>query len=294
MIEAPPSEFLVPFDGRFSIDSAPTAPGKGVAIPKKSALAQQVRRIAEAQRILYAEDRFAVLLVFQAMDAAGKDGTIRAVFSGVNPAGCHVSSFREPSAIELDHDFLWRTSRELPSRGTIGVFNRSHYEEVLIVRVHPEILAAQRLPEQLVGPGLFLERFDSIRAHEQHLARNGTVVLKFFLHVSRDEQRRRFISRLKLPRKHWKFSAHDVAEAELWSEYMLAYQEALNETSRPWAPWYVIPADSKPFMHWHVAKIVADALEGLGLEYPQVSGTRARELARLRARLEAVDKAPKA
>jgi PPK2 family polyphosphate:nucleotide phosphotransferase len=291
MFEAPASARLVPFDGSFAIAQAPTAPPAGAAIPKKSALASEVRRIAEMQRILYADDRHAVLLVFQAMDAAGKDGTIRAVLTGVNPAGCQVTSFGPPSSIELDHDFLWRTTRKLPERGRIGVFNRSYYEEVLIVRVHPEILAGQRLPAVPAGPELFAQRFESIRTHETHLARNGVVVLKFFLHVSRDEQRRRFLSRLRTPRKHWKFAASDVAEAGHWAEYMAAYEDALNATSRPSAPWYAIPADNKPYMRWQVAAIVADAIESLGLKYPAPDAGRKAEIERMKRKLTAAARA---
>jgi len=287
MFTPPDSAWQVPFDGGFDIAAAPTTPPAGAKPPAKAGLSAQVRRIADAQRVLYAHDRYAMLLVFQAMDAAGKDGTIRAVLSGVNPAGCHVVSFKQPSSLELDHDFLWRTTLALPSRGTIGVFNRSYYEEVLVVRVHPELLEAQRLPSALTGPALFATRFESIRQHEAHLAQNGTVILKFFLNVSRDEQRRRFLARLRNPRKHWKFSARDVAEAEHWSEYMAAYEAALNETSRPWAPWYSIPADNKPFMRRQVAQIIADTLDGLGLEYPQSGIRDAEELRRLKQQLAA-------
>jgi len=287
IFEARKNDYLVPYDGSFRIAAAPTEPPDSADDPKKSVLRQQVRRIADAQRILYADDTYAMLLVFQAMDAAGKDGTIRAVFSGVNPTGCHVVSFKQPSATELDHDFLWRTTLELPRRGTIGVFNRSYYEEVLVVRVHQALLEAQHLPPGLIGPDLFAERFESIRAHEAHLARNGVVILKFFLNVSRSEQRRRFLARLRNPRKHWKFSARDVAEAERWNDYMAAYEEALRETSRPWAPWYSIPADDKPYMRYRVATIVADAIESLGLDYPQPSPERSEELKRVRAELAA-------
>jgi PPK2 family polyphosphate:nucleotide phosphotransferase len=290
MFEAPANEFLVPFSGGFDIAQSRTAPDPGWQVPKKNGLARQVRRIADRQRVLYAHDRYAVLLIFQAMDAAGKDGTIRAVFSGVNPAGCRVVSFKQPSYHELDHDFLWRTARELPSRGKIGVFNRSYYEEVLIVRVHPELLGQQRLPDMPPQSELFAQRFRSIRDHETHLASNGVVVLKFFLNVSRDEQRRRFLKRLKTPRKHWKFSSRDVIEAEHWPEYMAAYESVLNETSRSWAPWYAIPADDKPFMRWQVATIVAEALESLGLEYPAPDTDQEAELRRLRRVLAAADR----
>jgi PPK2 family polyphosphate:nucleotide phosphotransferase len=228
-----------------------------------------VSDISELQQVMYAHDRYALLLVFQAMDAAGKDGTIRAVLSGVNPAGCHVTSFKTPSAEELDHDFLWRTARQLPERGRIGVFNRSYYEEVLVVRVHPEFLAAQRLPNGVDKRGFWPDRYESIREHERHLARNGTVILKFFLNISRDEQRKRFLSRLEEPEKHWKFSEKDVAERAYWDKYQQAYEEALNETSRPWAPWYAIPADNKDYMRMTVAQIVRDTLKSLDLEYPR-------------------------
>jgi PPK2 family polyphosphate:nucleotide phosphotransferase len=292
MFTPPDSAWRVSYDGGFNIASARTTPPDSARSPAKAGLSAQVRRIADAQRVLYAHDRYAVLLVFQAMDAAGKDGTIRAVLSGVNPAGCHVVSFKQPSSLELDHDFLWRTTLALPARGTLGVFNRSYYEEVLVVRVHPEILEAQRLPQELTGPELFTSRFESIRQHEAHLARNGTVILKFFLNVSRDEQRRRFLARLKNPRKHWKFSARDIAEAEHWSDYMTAYEATLNETSRPWAPWYSIPADNKPFMRWQVAQIVADTLDSLGLEYPPSGIGDAEELRRLKRQLAAAARKP--
>jgi PPK2 family polyphosphate:nucleotide phosphotransferase len=285
MFEAPRNEWLVPFAGGFGIDQAPTSPGAGHAPTGRRSLKAEVRRIAEAQRILYADDRYALLLIFQAMDAAGKDSTIRAVLSGVNPAGCHVVSFKQPSTLELDQDFLWRTSRELPPRGRIGVFNRSSYEEVLIVSVHRQLLEAQRLPPQPAGTDIFAGRYESIRSHEAHLARNGVVVLKFFLNVSPAEQRRRLLARLKSPRKHWKFSARDVAEAKLWPDYMAAYEAALNETSRPWAPWYAIPADDKPFMRWQVARIVADSLQGLKLSYPPAGPERRAELKRMRLEL---------
>jgi PPK2 family polyphosphate:nucleotide phosphotransferase len=285
LFRAQQRDFLVPFDGGFVVDEAPTiASGAGFDADKHP-LAPEVARIAEAQRVLFAANSYAVLLIFQAMDAAGKDGTIRAVMSGVNPAGCHVVSFREPSATELDHDFLWRTTAALPERGRIGVFNRSFYEEVLIVRVHPELLGPQRLPVELVGPEIWEQRLECIRGHELHLARNGVVVLKFFLHVSRGEQRRRFLARLEKPQKHWKFSAKDVAESEHWPEYMSAYEAALNATSRPWAPWYCVPADDKTFMRYHVARIVADSLDSLDLKYPETDPATAEALARTRAKL---------
>ena len=262
--------YLVPFDDTFRISRAATSPvddpGKREC---KERLEKATARIAELQPILHAHDHHAVLIIFQALDAAGKDGTIGAVLSGVNPAGCQVHSFKAPSAEELDHDFLWRTTVRLPQRGMIGVFNRSYYEEVLVVRVHPPILEAQKLPDTLHSGSIWEERFESIRQHEQHLARNGTVILKFYLHVSLEEQRKRFLSRLDEPEKHWKFNPRDVREREHREAYMEAYEDALRATSRAWAPWYAIPADDKPYMRMCVAEIVAGALVGLGLRFPE-------------------------
>jgi PPK2 family polyphosphate:nucleotide phosphotransferase len=233
-------------------------------------LAELLEEIDDLSRVLYADDRVAVLCIFQAMDAAGKDGTIRDVFTAVDPASLEVHYFKQPSSEELDHDFLWRTTRHLPPRGRIGVFNRSYYEEALVVRVHPELLEHQKLPWRTKGARLWKERFDSIRDHERHLARNGTALLKFWLNVSRDEQRRRFRSRLDSPHKNWKFSEQDVRESELWDEYMNAFEEALNATSRPWAPWYAIPADDKSYAHLCVAEIVVETLRSLDLRYPEL------------------------
>lgn len=271
MLAQPPSSpYLVPFDGGFRADAAPTEPPPDA--PDKSECKRRLKvlrkRLAELQEVLYADDRFSVLLVFQALDAAGKDGTIRAILKGVNPAGCQVFSFKQPSKEELDHDFLWRTARRLPERGRIGVFNRSYYEEVLVVRVHPGFLKAQRLPPGPTGTAFWEERFEAIREHEHHLARAGTVVLKFWLHVSADEQRRRFLARLDEPEKHWKFSVGDVREREHRAAYLEAFQDALNATSRPWAPWYAIPADSKPYLRLAVAEQVVARLEALPLAYP--------------------------
>ena len=281
------SPYLVPFDGSFRIDDAPTEPpGKAPGKKKsKKALAKVVDELRDLQRCLYAQDRYALLLVFQAMDAAGKDGTIRAVMSGVNPAGCQVFSFKQPSAMELDHDFLWRTYECFPERGRIGIFNRSYYEEVLVVRVHPEYLDAQQLPHVPELPKLWKERYESIRDVEKHLARNGTVIVKFWLNVSRDEQKARFLSRIDEPEKNWKFSGGDLRESELWKSYMAAYEDALNETSRPWAPWYAIPADDKPFMRLTVAEIVRDTLRGLKLAYPELPKKEKAKLADYRKRL---------
>ena len=272
MFKASDHPFLVADEGSFNLRKVETDPGKKAPDDDEceSRLAECVAEIAELQQVMYAHDRYALLLVFQAMDAAGKDGTIRAVLSGVNPAGCHVTSFKTPSAEELDHDFLWRTARQLPERGRIGVFNRSYYEEVLVVRVHPDSLDAQRLPNSTKnGKNFWQGRYESIREHEEHLARNGTVILKFFLNVSKDEQRKRFLSRLQEPEKNWKFSEKDVAERGYWDEYQRAYEVALNETSRPWAPWYVVPADNKDYMRLAVAEIVRDTLKSLDLEYPR-------------------------
>ncbi len=253
----------------------------------KAALAKGIERLSALQERLYAQDRWAVLLVFQAMDAAGKDGTIKHVMSGVNPQGCEVHSFKAPSAEELDHDFLWRCAVRLPERGRIGIFNRSYYEEVLAVRVHPEFLAAQRLPPRLVGPEIWTERFDDIVAFERHLARSGTRILKFFLHLSREEQKRRFLERLDTPAKNWKFSPADVAERRHWDAYMAAYEEVLRATATRDAPWYVVPADHKWFARYLVAEAVIAALEGLDLAYPQVDAARKKELRRVRADLAA-------
>ncbi len=272
MFKAVDSSYLVPFDGSFKIKHAATqAPKMPSEKTCKKRLKAAVKQLAELQRILYANDNHAVLLVFQAMDAAGKDSTIRNVLSGVNPAGCHVVSFKQPSKEELEHDFLWRTVKQLPERGTIGVFNRSHYEEVLVVRVHPNYLRAQTLARCKNLKTLWQERYESIASHEQHLARTGTVILKFWLNISKDEQKNRFLSRLQEPEKHWKFSEGDLKERALWPKYMSAYEDALKATSKPWAPWYAIPADNKPYMRMCVAELIVEALESLNLHYPTVT-----------------------
>ncbi len=287
MFEAVSSPYLVPFDGSFRISDVPTSPPEKAQNKKKlkNTLETTVNRLDDLQRRLYAHDHWSVLLVFQAMDAAGKDSTIRAVLRGINPQGCQVASFKQPSKRELDHDFLWRINAQLPERGRIGVFNRSHYEEVLVVKVHPEYLGGQRLPRDIPLDRLWEERYESIRGFEQHLARNGYLVLKFFLNVSKEEQADRFRRRIDRPDKNWKFSEGDLKERELWGEYMDAYQAALNATSRSWAPWYSIPADSKPFMRAKVAEIVAASLDSLGLEYPQVDSDRKEELQALRDKI---------
>jgi PPK2 family polyphosphate:nucleotide phosphotransferase len=251
----------------------------------KRLLAEGVERLAELQEKLYASDEWGALLIFQAMDAAGKDGTIKHVLSGVNPQGCQVTSFKQPSAEELDHDFLWRTQRVAPERGRLGIFNRSYYEEVLVVRVHPQILARQRIPPRLVGKRIWEERLEAIADYERHLARNGFLILKFFLNVSRKEQRRRFLERLDEPDKHWKFSSADVRERAHWSSYMKAYEEAIRGTARKHAPWYVVPADNKWFTRLVVAAAVVEALESLDLSYPRVSDAMREELALARVQL---------
>jgi PPK2 family polyphosphate:nucleotide phosphotransferase len=232
-------------------------------------LQENLAELAQAQALLYASDTYSVLLIFQAMDAAGKDGTIKHVMSGVNPQGCQVSAFKVPSAEELDHDFLWRYWRGLPERGRIGIFNRSYYEEVLVVRVHPELLARQRLPPAKVGKSIWKERYDDINAFERHLTRNGTVILKFFLNVSKDEQKKRFLDRLEDSDKHWKFSLADLAERAYWDEYMTAFEDAIEATSTKWAPWYIIPADRKWIARAVVAEIVATTISSLDIAFPK-------------------------
>ncbi|WP_415398620.1 polyphosphate kinase 2 family protein [Synechococcus sp. W4D4] len=251
----------------------------------REALEQGVEMLSELQQRLYAQNKWAVLLVFQAMDAAGKDGTIKHVMSGVNPQGCQVCSFKAPSALDLDHDYLWRANQSLPERGRIGIFNRSYYEETLVVRVHPELLAKQSLPPALLGPKLWKQRFEDIRHYEQYLNRNGVVVLKFFLHLSKKEQKRRFLQRLERPEKNWKFSAADIRERGFWEDYMQAYQEMIRETATAQAPWYVVPADHKWFTRLVVAAAVIERLDALDLRYPEVSPEAKQALARAREQL---------
>jgi PPK2 family polyphosphate:nucleotide phosphotransferase len=246
-------------------------------------LDDSVALISDAQETLYAAHQWAVLLIFQAMDAAGKDSAIKHVLTGVNPQGVEVFSFKQPSAEELDHDFLWRTNRCLPERGRIGVFNRSYYEETLVVRVHPEYLEAQHLPPSLISKNIWAERFEDINAMELHLARSGTVIRKFFLHVSREEQLRRFLKRLDRPEKNWKFSPSDVKEAERWDAYMRAYEDTIRHTATPHAPWIVAPADHKWFTRLIVASAIIEALTSLKLSFPRADARRRRELAAVRA-----------
>ena len=251
----------------------------------KEALAMGVTALAELQDKLYAQDKWAVLLIFQAMDAAGKDGAIKHVMSGVNPQGCDVYSFKSPSAEDLDHDYLWRCMKCLPNRGHIGIFNRSYYEEVLVVRVHPEFLAKQKLPPQLVGKKIWEDRFEDIRNFEQNLARNGVVVRKFFLHVSKKEQKRRFLDRIEDPQKNWKFSSNDANERDYWDDYMKAYEEMIQETATKHAPWYVVPADNKWFTRVVVAAAVIETLASLDLAYPKVDDEKLKELAAAKKKL---------
>ena len=254
----------------FDEDDRPTA---------QAALRDGVEALAALQDKLYAQDRWAVLLVFQAMDAAGKDGAIKHVMSGVNPQGCQVAAFKVPSAEELDHDYLWRCQRHLPERGRIGIFNRSYYEEVLVVRVHPEFLGKQRIPAELLGKGLWERRHRDIRGFERYLAGNGVLIRKFFLHVSRAEQKRRFLERIDEPEKNWKFAAGDVAERSHWKAYMAAYEETIRETATPHAPWMVVPADHKWFTRMVVAAAVVDALGSLDLAYPTLDAAQKAALA---------------
>jgi PPK2 family polyphosphate:nucleotide phosphotransferase len=274
---------------RFRIDSpdkfrlSTFDPGEcnGLSVDKseaKAMLADGIEQLTHLQERLYACDRWSVLIVLQAMDAAGKDSVIKHVTSGLNPQGVEVHSFKQPSAEELDHNFLWRAARRLPERGRIGIFNRSYYEEVLVVRVHPELLERQQLPGSLEGKDIWQQRFDDICAFERHLTRNGTRILKFFLHVSKEEQRKRFLERIEEPAKRWKFSMGDVAERKLWDKYMAAYQDMIRQTSRPEAPWFVVPADHKWFTRMVVAGSLVQELQALGLDFPKVEGKALKEL----------------
>jgi PPK2 family polyphosphate:nucleotide phosphotransferase len=250
-------------------------------------LDRDIARLVSLQEKLYAQDRWSVLLIFQAMDAAGKDSAIKHVMSGLNPQGTQVFSFKRPSDEELDHDYLWRTTRSLPERGRIGIFNRSYYEEVLVVRVHPEILERQKVPPSLLTKRIWTERFEDIKAFERYLSRNGTLIRKFFLHISKEEQRRRFLARLEEPGKNWKFEAADLSERDRWDDYRKAYEQALSQTSTDEAPWYVVPADHKWFARLVIARLVVDALESLDLAFPKPSQANRDALAEARRRLGA-------
>lgn len=283
------SPYLVPFDESFKLRKFQTDPdGNSGKEANVVALGHAIERLSKLQEKLYAHDRYSVLLIFQAMDAAGKDGTIRAVMTGINPQGCQVYAFKAPNAEELDHDFLWRSQRDLPERGRIGIWNRSHYEEVLVARVNPGLLDHQKLPRRPKDLGdLWRERYESIADAEKHWARNGCVVLKFFLNVSQKEQHKRFLERVTDPEHFWKFSSTDMAESKKWDAYMAAYQEALAATSKPWAPWYAIPADSKHYMRRAVAEILVGTLKQLPLEYPSLPPRELAELGRVKIELQA-------
>src|SRR5271167_2735923 len=276
-------------DGRkFRLKDFDPADSSGVKSKKaaEKELPIGVERLSDLQDKLYAQDRWAILLIFQAMDAAGKDGAIKHVMSGVNPQGCEVFSFKQPSVEELDHDFLWRTSKCVPERGRIGIFNRSYYEEVLVVRVHKELLERERTPPSLVTKNIWNERFADINAYEHYLWRNGVVIRKFFLNLSMEEQKKRFLSRLEEPAKNWKFSSSDVAERERWHEYMAAYEEMIRHTAALHAPWYVVPADKKWYTRLVVADAIISALEDLNLHYPMVGAAKRKELKAARVALE--------
>ena len=286
-----PREFAKPFrvvDGtRFRLkdfDPADTLGLKSKEHAQKS-LERGIARLSELQEKLYAQDRWAILLILQAMDAAGKDSTIKHVMSGVNPQGCQVTSFKAPSAEDLDHDFLWHSTRFLPERGKIGIFNRSYYEEVLVVRVHPEKLASEKMPGHLVSDKIWQERFEDINAYESYLSRNGILVLKFFLHLSKKEQKKRFLERLDEPEKYWKFSANDVLERQHWDKYMRAYEDMIRNTSTKRAPWYVVPADHKWFTRLAVAEAIIDTLEELDLSFPKLDSDKRNDLKNARIAL---------
>jgi PPK2 family polyphosphate:nucleotide phosphotransferase len=288
MFNAAKNLYLVPFDGSFNQKDSPTAPPEGLTDKKvlKKKLKNSIDELDELQRVLYAHDKYALLLIFQAMDAGGKDSTIRAVMTGINPAGCQVFSFKQPTPEELDHDFLWRSAKCLPERGRIGIFNRSYYEEVLIVRVFPKFLKGQKLPGSVDLKTIWDKRYQSIREHEKHLADNGTVILKFWLNVSKEEQKKRFLSRIDEPHKNYKFSANDVEQRKYWDKYMEAYEKALQATSRSWAPWYAIPADSKPYMRYIVADIICQNLRQLEMHYPKVKAEEKSRFKEMRDILE--------
>jgi len=282
------SDFRVPARKKVNLTKWPTRVKPAYKSKKayKNLLQEQVEALSSLQRLHYASDRYAVLLIFQAMDAAGKDGAIRHVMSGVNPQGCQVFSFKHPSVEELDHDFLWRTTQSLPERGRIGIFNRSYYEEVLIVRVHPEILQAQRIPDELLNEKtIWQERYRSIVDMENHLHRNGTRIIKFFLHLSEEEQRRRFLERIDEPDKNWKFSLADIEERTFWKQYMQAYEECLSATSTRNAPWYVVPADDKANARLIISQIILDTFNALELAYPKSGAEHQRELQLIRKQL---------
>jgi PPK2 family polyphosphate:nucleotide phosphotransferase len=276
-------------DGRrFRLKDFDPADTSGVKSKKhaEKELPRGIERMAELQDKLYAQDRWAILLIFQAMDAAGKDGVIKHVMSGINPQGCQVYSFKEPSAEELNHEFLWRSNKRIPERGRIGIFNRSYYEEVLVVRVHKELLERQHMPASLVTKNIWSERFADINAYERYLSRNGVIIRKFFLNISKEEQKKRFLDRLDRPEKHWKFSDADLLQRRRWNDYMTAYEEMIQQTATPHAPWYVVPADKKWYTRLVVAAAIIQTLETLNLRYPVVSAKRMDQLKAARLALE--------
>ncbi|MGL2986793.1 polyphosphate kinase 2 family protein [Flavobacterium sp. RSSA_27] len=280
------AQFKVPEEAPFQLSDYKTDMEVTISNKKLAKiLALGVDALADMQEILYAQDKWSLLLIFQAMDAAGKDGAIKHVLSGVNPQGCQVSSFKAPSSEELDHDFLWRCQKHLPERGRIGIFNRSYYEEVLVVRVHEQILKAQKLPQELVTESIWEERFEDIRNFEKYLNRNGTMVIKFFLNVSKDEQKKRFIERIDDQDKNWKFSTSDVKERAFWNEYMFAYQDLIQQTTTPHSPWYVVPADNKSYARIVIASAIINALDEMGLDYPKVSQEKTAELQEIKKAL---------
>jgi PPK2 family polyphosphate:nucleotide phosphotransferase len=285
-------KFRVPADKKVRLKRFATAWAGNLHVPKvkrkrfaKTLLRQDIVRLAQAQELLYAADTWSVLIILQAMDAAGKDSTIKHVMSGVNPLGCQVYSFKHPSDEELDHDFLWRCVKALPERGRIGIFNRSYYEEVLVPKVQPDVLAAQHLPDGKATKEFWAARYDDINCFERHLVRSGTKVLKFFLHLSPEEQRQRFLKRLEDPRKHWKFSSADIAQRERWNDYQKAYENLLSATSTKWAPWHVIPADHKWVSRAVVAAILIDAIQSLDLHYPEPTAEQKRQIAAAKKKL---------
>ncbi|KRR02729.1 hypothetical protein CQ12_06520 [Bradyrhizobium jicamae] len=288
--------YVAPFrydgSGEFHLKSHKTNEKGGLDKDKAKEIIEANReRLSEFQEKLYAQDRWSLLLIFQGMDAAGKDSAIKSVFEGVNPQGCEVTSFKQPSSRELDHDFLWRSTIALPERGRIGIFNRSYYEECLVVRVHPEVLAKQKIPQQLVTKDIWKERFEDISAMERYLARNGTVILKFFLNVSKEEQRERFLERLEDPAKNWKFSLVDIGERALWAKYHAAYQDMIHHTSAKAAPWIVVPADHKWFARVVIGSAIVSALDKLDLHFPEVDKADRSEFAKVREALLAEEKA---
>jgi PPK2 family polyphosphate:nucleotide phosphotransferase len=282
--------FRIDKPDKFRLSGHDPAECCGLTVDKKEAkamLAEGIERLSELQERLFANGRRSVLIVLQAMDAAGKDSIIKHVMNGINPQGCEVHSFKQPSAEELQHDFLWRVAQRLPTNGRIGIFNRSHYEEVLVVRVHKGLLDREKLPESLAGKDIWQQRFEDIRAFERHLARNGTLILKFFLNVSKDEQRKRFLDRIDEPGKRWKFSMSDVAERKLWDKYMAAYEDMIRHTSTPEAPWFVVPADHKWFARMVVAGAMVQSMQSLKLDYPKVTGKALKDLRQAKKALKA-------